>query len=97
MVKIGVLGFVLTLISHMNQRIEASTVQVTSKERLKFLLVKLDQVANGSAKFVKQFLGLVAISQARHGSVPCSQQHTSCHDTCNSHANNTAPSPFYCP
>jgi len=41
MVKIRVLGFVLALIRHKDQIIEARTIQVASDDRLKLLLVKL--------------------------------------------------------
>jgi hypothetical protein len=88
MVKIRVLGFVLPLIRHMNEGIEARTIQITSHERLKLFLVELDYFPDCFTQSVQQFPGMLTIYQARHGLLS-SPLNTSCPVISNSSSNIT--------
>jgi hypothetical protein len=88
MVKIRVLGFVLPLIRHMNERVEARAIQIASHERLKLFLVEFDYFPDCFTQSVQQFPGMLTIYQARHGLLS-SPLNTSCPMMSNFSSNNT--------
>src|SRR5580704_13378844 len=70
MMKIRVLRFVLALVRHEDQIVEARTIQIAADNRLELLLVKPRQLTNRLAKSVQKLSGFLTVHEASHGAFP---------------------------
>ena len=69
MLDVRILSLMLAFIRHMDQIIEARTVQVAFNERLELFLVKTDQISYGLAKRIQQLPSVLTVHQASHGAL----------------------------